>query len=192
MNKNIFGVFDKADIESFTNLITKLEESSFDYLKLEGQDVKIVIGKNGVSEFSEVTSTKAEVSSNGNGKGNINGSGVVAVESQIEDGNGKANTAPETEVVYNAKEDKEIKEQAGVVFITAPTAGLFYAQSEPGAPPYVRVGETVNKETTVGLIEIMKVFNAISAGVEGEIIEIHVENAEIVEPGQILMSVKVK
>jgi len=69
---------------------------------------------------------------------------------------------------------------------------LFYAQSEPGAPPYVKVGDQVEEKTTVGLIEVMKVYSAIHAGVKGEIVDIHVEDAQLVEYGQPLFSVKVK
>jgi acetyl-CoA carboxylase biotin carboxyl carrier protein len=47
MSKNILGIFDSGDMQSIATLIEKLEESSFDYLKLEGDGVKIVIGKNG-------------------------------------------------------------------------------------------------------------------------------------------------
>lgn len=184
MSKNIFEVFDESDIKSVTALITKLEESSFDFLKMESEGVKIVIGKNGMSEVLEVSPVKVEAPAKSNG--------AAAANTQLEGTNGKANIASEPEVVNNAGSAEEIQEQDGIVLIKAPTPGLFYAQPEPGAPPYVKVGDKVTEETTVGLLEIMKVFNAITAGVEGEITQIHVENAQLVEPGQPLMSVKVK
>lgn len=90
------------------------------------------------------------------------------------------------------KQKVEVPEQEGVVTITASTTGIYYAQSEPGAAPYVKVGDKVSEDSTVGLIEIMKVFSAIPAGVEGEVVAIHVEDAQLVEYGDALISVKVK
>lgn len=190
MSKNIFEVFDESDIKSVTALITKLGESSFDFLKLESDGVKIVIGKNGMAEVIEVSPAKAEAPSKANGGNGANG--AVAADTQLAEKNGKADTATEPEVVNNASPAKDIQEQDGIVLIKAPTPGLFYAQPEPGAPPYVKVGDKVKEDTIVGLLEIMKVFNGIAAGVEGEITQIHIENAQLVEPGQPLMSVKVK
>ena len=63
MSKNILGIFDSGDIESITTLIDKLEESSFDYLKLEGDGVKIVIGKKGMAEGMEESAPMAEARS---------------------------------------------------------------------------------------------------------------------------------
>ena len=95
----------------------------------------------------------------------------------------------ETEVVET---EPAADKNEGIVTINAATTGIFYAQSEPGAAPYVKVGDSVQQDSTVGLIEIMKVYSAIAAGVTGVITEIHVEDAELVEVGQPLFSVKVK
>lgn len=184
MSKNLFGVFEESDIESLVTLITKLEESSFDFLKLESEDVKIVIGKNGISEVIGVSPVKVETPSKGNG--------ASATKPQLEDENGKTNSTVEKETISNANQREDIQEQEGIVFIKTPTAGLFYAQSEPGAPPYVKVGDKVNKDTTVALLEIMKVYNAIAAGVAGEITKIHVQDMQLVEAEQPLFSVKLK
>ena len=80
----------------------------------------------------------------------------------------------------------------GTVAITAPMIGRFYSQSEPGAAPYVKVGAEVKPDSTVGLIEAMKMFNAVHAGVTGVIAEICVQDASLVEYGQVLFRVKAK
>ena len=80
----------------------------------------------------------------------------------------------------------------GTVEITAPMIGRFYSQSEPGAAPYVKVGTEVKPDSTVGLIEAMKMFNAVHAGVSGVIAEICVQDASLVEYGQVLFRVKAK
>jgi len=80
----------------------------------------------------------------------------------------------------------------GTAAITAPMIGRFYSQSEPGAAPYVKVGAEVKPDSTVGLIEAMKMFNAVHAGVTGVIAEICVQDASLVEYGQVLFRVKAK
>ncbi|MCZ2156638.1 MAG: acetyl-CoA carboxylase, biotin carboxyl carrier protein, partial [Bryobacterales bacterium] len=66
----------------------------------------------------------------------------------------------------------------------------YYASPEPGAPPFVKVGDVVDLETTVGLIEIMKVFTAVAAGVCGVVTEMCVQDTEFVEYAQILYRVR--
>ena len=79
---------------------------------------------------------------------------------------------------------------AGTIDVRAPIMGLFYAKPDPGSPPFVSLGTQVHEGTTVGLIEVMKVFNAIQAGAQGAIVEICVENAETVEIGQTLFRIR--
>ena len=68
--------------------------------------------------------------------------------------------------------------------------GRFYAKPEPGAAPFVSVGAEVNPDTTVALIEVMKVFTAIRAGVHGVVTEVCVQNEQYIEYGQILFRVR--
>ncbi len=79
---------------------------------------------------------------------------------------------------------------AGTIEIKAQIMGMFYAQPEPGSPPFVAVGAEVKADTTVCLIEVMKTFNAMTAGVKGVITEICVENSQMVEYGQVLFRVR--
>ena len=67
--------------------------------------------------------------------------------------------------------------------------GMYYAQSEPGAAPFVSIGQTVEESTTIALIEVMKTFNAVPAGIRGKIVEICVQNSQLVEFGQVLYRV---
>jgi acetyl-CoA carboxylase biotin carboxyl carrier protein len=77
---------------------------------------------------------------------------------------------------------------AGVV-IESPMVGTYYASSAPDAPPFVTVGSTVRPDATVCVIEAMKVFTDIPAGVSGTITEILVKNGQSVEFGQPLFRV---
>ncbi len=73
--------------------------------------------------------------------------------------------------------------------IKSPTPGTFYASPKPDAEPFVEVGSRVHKDTVVCLIEAMKVFNEITADVEGVIVEVLVQNQQPVEYGQVLFKV---
>jgi acetyl-CoA carboxylase biotin carboxyl carrier protein len=78
----------------------------------------------------------------------------------------------------------------GCVAISAPSVGVFYPRPEPGAPPFVEVGSRVEAGATVGLIEVMKVFNAVVCPVDGVIEAVLVGEQELVEYGQDLFAVR--
>jgi acetyl-CoA carboxylase biotin carboxyl carrier protein len=67
------------------------------------------------------------------------------------------------------------------VLIRSPMVGTFYASSAPDSPQFVTVGSNVQADTTVCIIEAMKVFTDIPAGVSGTIAEILVKNGQPVE-----------
>ncbi len=69
-------------------------------------------------------------------------------------------------------------------YIRSPMVGTFYTSSSPDSPPFVSVGSNVRKEATVCIIEAMKVFTEIPAGVSGTIAEVMVKNGQAVEFGQ--------
>jgi acetyl-CoA carboxylase biotin carboxyl carrier protein len=73
--------------------------------------------------------------------------------------------------------------------IKSPMVGTFYAQPEPGAEPYVRVGSRVNLGQTLCIIEAMKIMNPLDAEVAGVVKEIVVQDAQPVEFGQVLFRV---
>jgi acetyl-CoA carboxylase biotin carboxyl carrier protein len=77
---------------------------------------------------------------------------------------------------------------AGVT-IESPMVGTFYASSAPDAPPFVLAGTQVRADTIVCVIEAMKVFTDIPAGVNGTITEVLVKNGQPVEYGQALFRV---
>ena len=78
----------------------------------------------------------------------------------------------------------------GSLLVSAPMLGTFYRAEAPGAPPFVDVGARVEAHTIVCLIEVMKMMNAIPAGVAGTIVAVCAENAELVEYGAPLFRVQ--
>jgi acetyl-CoA carboxylase biotin carboxyl carrier protein len=69
----------------------------------------------------------------------------------------------------------------GLVAIRAPNLGTFYRAPKPGAPPYVEVGQTINEDTEICLIEVMKLFAPVAAGVRGVVREVLVKDGQMVE-----------
>ena len=80
--------------------------------------------------------------------------------------------------------------QEGLSSIKAPMLGTFYRGPAPGSPPYVEVGTFVKEDDTVCLLEVMKVFNSVNAGVRGYIVKICAESGDLVEYGQTLFLIK--
>lgn len=78
----------------------------------------------------------------------------------------------------------------GVVAIRAPMLGVFYRASAPGEKPFVEVGQRVRADDTVCLIEVMKLFNSIRAGVDGEVVGIPADNGSLMEFDQPLVLIK--
>ena len=80
--------------------------------------------------------------------------------------------------------------EEGLVEINSPLLGIFYRAPKPGEAPFVEVGARVSTETVIGIVEVMKLMNSVSAGVSGEIVEIIGRNGELVEHGEVLMLVR--
>jgi acetyl-CoA carboxylase biotin carboxyl carrier protein len=77
-----------------------------------------------------------------------------------------------------------------MLVIKSPMVGTFYKASGPDSPVFVKVGDRIGPEKTVCIIEAMKVFNEIPAGVSGQVVAILVENGAPVEFGQPLIKVE--
>ncbi len=78
----------------------------------------------------------------------------------------------------------------GVVVLRAPMLGTFYRAPAPGEKPFVEVGQRVRAEDTVCLIEVIKLFNSIRAGVDGDVVKILADNGSLAEFDQPLIFIK--
>lgn len=74
--------------------------------------------------------------------------------------------------------------------IKAPLVGTYYSASAPDAEAFIKVGDTVKKGQTLGIIEAMKLMNEIESEYDGVVEQILVENGQMVEYGQILFVIK--
>ncbi len=78
----------------------------------------------------------------------------------------------------------------GMLVIRAPNLGTFYRAPKPGAPAYVEVGQVIEPDTEVCLIEVMKLFAPVRAGIAGTVREIRARDGQMVEFDQVLIIVE--
>jgi acetyl-CoA carboxylase biotin carboxyl carrier protein len=151
------------------HILKLIDESKFDYFQLEVGELKITVSK---GEPIPVTSTTQNIS--------------LAPASAAS----SAKPASSPAAAPTAQAAKPVAIPEGMRPITAPLLGTFYVAPEPGAPPFVKVGQQITEDTTVGLIEVMKVFSSVRAMVAGTIVEVVAQNGQFVEFGQTLFIVK--
>lgn len=157
--------------DDILQIMKLFENSTFDYLQLEFGDLKLTVSKAG---YHPSSSAPVEIENPARAQ-------KTEVSGEPPPTN-KAGAQP-------AAKPQAAQPNADTVPIPAPMVGTFYTAPSPGAPPFVALGDSLTEDTTVGLIEVMKVFNAVTAGVSGVISEICVQNGQFVEYGQSLFLV---
>ena len=75
----------------------------------------------------------------------------------------------------------------GLVAVHPPLLGTFYRAPKPGAPPFVDVGDRVDEETVVGIVETMKMMTPVHAGVRGTVVEFRTGNGEFADTDAVLL-----
>ncbi|MDP2645127.1 MAG: biotin/lipoyl-containing protein [Desulfobacterales bacterium] len=160
--------------EEVLQILKIMDESHFDQLHLEIGELKLSVSKSGTMErFQE-------------------GPQKPAVPVSRSSGTSEAVPAAQKAGALDGQQrsfGNNVLEE-GLVPITAPLMGVFYSRPDPDSPPYVEVGKIVAVDDTIGLIEIMKLFNSVKASVPGTIARICVESGQLVEYGQPLFLVK--
>ena len=71
-----------------------------------------------------------------------------------------------------------------------PMLGTFYRSPKPGEAPFVEVGDKIDADTVVGIVEVMKLMSSITAGVTGEVTKVFAQNGQLVEADQPLFAVR--
>lgn len=77
----------------------------------------------------------------------------------------------------------------GAQTVDAPLLGTFYRRPKPGEPTFVSVGDKVEADTVVCIVEVMKLMNSVTAGTRGIIAAVHANDGDLVEFGQPLFSI---
>ncbi len=144
-------------------ILRLLESSSFDSLSLEMNGVKLNLQR---------------------------GSATIAQETPVVAPASKTAAEAEPQAAPPPSRAAKPPSEAGLKDITSPLLGIFYRAPKPGEPPFVEIGAKVEKETVIGIIEVMKLMNSVRAGAHGELAEILAENGALVEYGEVLMRVR--
>jgi acetyl-CoA carboxylase biotin carboxyl carrier protein len=151
------------DLKEIKELIALMKKNDLSVFKMEKEGFKITLKKG--ADFSPIPS-------NGHAIGQAQHNPAVS--------------AP----VGPATPSREPAEQESLREITSPMVGTFYGAPSPDAAPYVSVGTEVNEDTTVCIIEAMKVMNEIKAEARGVIAEITAESGKPVQFGQPLFRLR--
>jgi acetyl-CoA carboxylase biotin carboxyl carrier protein len=157
------------------HILKLIDESKFDYFQLEVGELKITVSKGEPIPVSAASQSAAASQSPG-----------MAVAQAPK----PAPAAPPPATQSAPPQGDAQAATEGLVPVTAPLLGTFYVAPEPGAPPFVQLGAAVTEDTTVGLIEVMKVFNSVRASVSGTVVQVVAQNGQFVEYGQTLFLIK--
>jgi acetyl-CoA carboxylase biotin carboxyl carrier protein len=149
-------------------ILKLFEQSKFDFLQLEQGERKITVSKSGYQGGQAAPSAAP-----------------VAAPARAAAAGGPP-AAPEPPTPPAAS----VAPEPGLLPVTAPMVGKFYAAPSPSDPPFVTPGTQVAAGATVGLIEVMKVFASIKTETAGTIERILVSNGQFVEFGQTLFWIR--
>jgi acetyl-CoA carboxylase biotin carboxyl carrier protein len=162
--------FTNEDVEQILRVVDRLSDVE---VRIEIGDLKLHVRKfaNGVSAPAATTLSEPAVAIAG-------------------DAHAAASPAPAPLPATSPTAAAAAKVPEGAVAIRAPMLGRFFRAPSPSEPPYVEVGERVGPDDPVCLIEVMKLFTTVNAGLKGTIISVSVANGEMVEHGQMLFLVQ--
>lgn len=105
------------------------------------------------------------------------------------DGSTAEPAVPEVSALAAPEGEPPASETAGLAEVRSPLPGTFYRAPKPGAPPFVEVGSRVGADTVVGIVETMKMFNPVPAGLAGRVAAIELADAEFAEQDAVLMRI---
>ena len=168
-------------------IIETLEQSTFDYLHLELGSLRLTVAKGHAVPVAGAAPAPAPAAA---AAAPATGPAAGATAAPGASSTRAAPGAPATAAAAPAPATAATPSGTGLVDVLSPMIGRFYSQPEPGAAPYVTLGAQVRPESTVGLVEAMKMFNAVHAGTTGTIAEICVQDAALVEYGQVVFRVR--
>jgi acetyl-CoA carboxylase biotin carboxyl carrier protein len=167
-------------------ILKLLEESPFDELELDTGDLKLHAKKRGSLQGFK------NMEGNDNPLIPVSGLETKGVEASLKTPPDMPDPGKGPCPAAGIPGSLSGKAMEGLVAIKAPMLGTFYRTPKPGAPPFVEVGGMVDKDDPVCIIEVMKLFNTVKAGVQGRIAQICAEQGQLVEYQQVLFLVENK
>ena len=160
-------------LQQIQNFLKIVQNNNIDKINIKNSSFNMIINKTAStrslpnSSLSTLTKISKEI--------------ILEPQQKIEATDINNNTAHNT----HQQHDAEIYST-----IVSPMVGTFYRSPAPNEPPFIEKNDIVDKKQTVCIIEAMKLMNEIEAEVNGEIVQILVQDGDIVDCGQALMKVK--
>jgi len=170
-------VWNLDDIQELLDLLAVKEITEFE---MEQQGVKIRVRRGNSHPVN---------AGNTNGYGFAPGPGP-AIAAQPPSPVIPVATAPPTPSPAPAGPESAADSTDGLFIMKSPIVGTFYSSPAPNAPPFVKVGDTVQVGQVICIIEAMKLMNELEAEVGGQIVRAYVENGQPVEYGQSLFAIE--
>lgn len=166
--------------EQIKELIKMLQETNISEFKYETSELNLSIR---TKDFHKVKEVMVQPTM-------FQGAPMMSPQVQTLQNTAPTSNEPVVEVKTEAPKEEAPKADIKYIEIKSPMVGTFYRSSSPDKPIYVKVGDTINPESVVCLIEAMKLFNDIKAEVSGRIVKVMVEDASPVEYEQVLFLVE--
>lgn len=160
------------DLEELAAMVELLREAEFSEFRYEKGDLRIVIRRSGDAEIDDRESIAARVQVES-----------PASATPITDVSPRPASSPAARPVAS-QEAARVEVAEGGEFVTAPLLGTFYRRPKPGEAPFVSIGDLVEPDTVVCIVEVMKLMNSVVAGVRGVVATIHADDGDLVEFGQ--------
>lgn len=174
-------------------LIELLDASDIGVLQLKTKDFEFLLARDGVNvdEFHvSSTETQKVVPEPIRHESSLPGAPIENVSDKAAAPQVAASEPVATQASEKGRQGEKTVSASGLAIVEAPLVGVFYRASSPGAPPYVEVGQQVEPDTTIGLVETMKVFTAVRAGKRGIVREIFASNGQVIESGDPLVAIE--
>ena len=170
------------DFAKIREIVEVFNASSFDYLTLELSGMKLTLGKGSAAVPNAAGPADPGMT--------LPPTPEAGQQPIVEVSQESTGSTAQSEADAASARSATTDENDGSVTVVAPTMGTFYSRPDPSSPPFAEVGASVDADDTVGLIEIMKVFNNVNAGISGIVKEICVTDGEAIEFGQVIMRIR--
>ena len=151
------------DIKQIKDLMSHLEASKLKRLVYKKGDFELEIEKESLAPPPPPPRTKAQIA--------------------------ETDSAFYSEVAQKGERGGSGRPDAPGSYVTSPMVGTFYSSPSPDQPVFVKVGDKVNENTVVCIVEAMKVMNEVKAGMSGTVAEILADNAQPIEFGSRLLRI---
>jgi acetyl-CoA carboxylase biotin carboxyl carrier protein len=176
------------DLEELAAIIELLDKTEFTDFRFEKGDLRIAVRRGGLlpddagavqAEAREVQATPAPVHQ-----------AAAPATTASPATPAPAPAAVATPAAAGAYAAAAAAEDDGQIVVTSPMLGVFYRAPKPGEPPFVMLGDKVDADSVLCIVEVMKLMNSVRAGVCGEVTAIFADDGDMVEFGQPLFAIR--